>query len=57
MVSVVVEANKVRERRRSEVQSVVLDGSRERERERDESDLELRSLSITKKISFDAKSR
>lgn len=29
----------------------------ERERERDESDLELRSLSITKKISFDAKSR
>lgn len=33
------------------------ESEREREMERDESDLELRSLSITKKISFDAKSR
>lgn len=49
MVSVVVEANK-----KSSRSSLT---GKERERERDESDLELRSLSITKKISFNAKSR
>lgn len=55
MVSVVVEANK--KSSRSSLTGKESERERKREIERDESDLELRSLSITKKISFNAKSR